>query len=507
MCAVSVEDSDHSGLYSFAALYEAYYACRRRKRQAANTLCFEHDLLQNLVLLVEELSRGQYQPTRSVCFVAKQPKLREIFAADFRDRVVHHLLVPRLEALFEPKFIHDSFACRLGKGTHAAMRRLRVFMNQATRGGRRPAWFLQLDVRSFFMSIDKAVLCGIMEKHVKEPALLDLTRRLILHDCTTRYVYKGLPGLLQRVPEHKSLFHALPGKGLPIGNLTSQFFANVYLNELDQYVKHTLKARCYLRYVDDFILVHESKDELVRMKSAIELYLSDKLKLSLKPDAILKRVSEGADFIGYIVRPDYVLARNRVVGNLKAMLDRFEKVIVGRGVVGNKGFVLHRLPEEIKVDLRQRLSSYVGHLKHANTRRLIGSIFKRYQYLNDVFRLAVNEFRLELATEPKVAPLSLHSQYAWFERSYGTYCIFFQVGRFFELYGKQAEHYSALLGLKAAKGSRGLGAQSGFPRRLLEWYKRLCLSKAQDYVVVEECGYYAAGLKRRAVTEVAQCAV
>ncbi len=259
VCAVSVESDQ---LYSFFSLYQAYLACRKRKRGTINALSFEQDLLENLFALGETLRAGNYRPARSVCFVTKQPKLREIFAADFADRVVHHLLVPRLEAVFEPRFIHDSFACRKGKGTHAAVYRLREFMNRAARGGRQVAWFLQLDIRSFFVSIDKEILFSIIERHVKDREILDLTRRIIVHDRTANFVYKGEPELLLRIPRHKTLFHAPKAKGLPIGNLTSQFIANVYLNELDQFVKHTLKARNYLRYVDDFVFLHESRKVL-----------------------------------------------------------------------------------------------------------------------------------------------------------------------------------------------------------------------------------------------------
>ena len=132
-CGACAADSDP--LYSFRSLHEAYMSCRKRKRNTINALRFEAGLLDNLVTLRESLAGGTYQPFRSVCFIAKQPKHREIFAADFRDRVLHHLLVPQLERVFEPKFIHDSYACRKGKGTHAAVARLRSFMNRITKGG------------------------------------------------------------------------------------------------------------------------------------------------------------------------------------------------------------------------------------------------------------------------------------------------------------------------------------------------------------------------------------
>lgn len=356
MSGAFVADSD--SLYSFRSLHDAYMSCRRRKRNTINALRFEASLLDNLADLSSSLQDGSYRPSRSVCFVAKQPKLREIFAADFRDRVVHHLLVPQIEKIFEPKFIHDSYACRNGKGTHAAVERLKAFMNRITKGGRVVAWFMQLDIRSFFMSIDREILLGILEKNMRKSfehppsipplkggkcletpsplegegwgeggfadTLLRLAETIVRQDCTKDFVYKGDPSLLKGIPPHKSLFTIPAGKGLPIGNLTSQFFGNVYLNELDQFVKHTLKVRHYLRYVDDFIFLAQSSERLLEMKEKIGEFLEKRLALELKREVTLKRVSEGANFLGYIVRSDYVLVRNRVIGNLKARLREFE---------------------------------------------------------------------------------------------------------------------------------------------------------------------------------------
>lgn len=250
-------------LLSFASVYRAYFDCRKRKRGTVNAIRFEYDLLENLTQLALDLQQGAYRPSRSVCFVTTSPKLREIFAADFRDRIVHHLVVRELEGIWEPKFIHDSFASRKGKGTHAAVKRLQGFLWRATCSMKKPAWYLQLDIRSFFMCIDKDILFAMLEKALanmeeqKRCGLLYLLCRIIYHDCTADYRFKGSPAMLDKVPAHKSLFTCETGKGLPIGNLTSQFFANVYLNELDQFVKHTLKCRCYVRYVDDFVLVSE----------------------------------------------------------------------------------------------------------------------------------------------------------------------------------------------------------------------------------------------------------
>lgn len=501
MYAACEPESDPCGIFSFKAVYDAYLGCRRRKRNTINALRFEADLLENLFDLSEALCAGVYKPLRSVCFITQKPKLREIFAADFRDRVVHHLLVPWLERIFEPKFIHDSYACRKGKGTHAAVNRLRFFMNKISRGGRLPEWFLQIDIRSFFMSIDRTILLEKIEKHVKDEHLMGLTRRIVHHDCTEQFIYKGKSGLQAKVPQNKSLFHVPPNKGLPIGNLTSQFFANVYLNDLDQYVKHRLKAQYYVRYVDDCILLDSSRESVLEMRDAIEDYPARELSLTLKPEMTLKRVSEGADFLGYVVRPEYVLVRNRVIGNLRVKLRHFRNKMIVEGVVGRSIYSIIYLRENTVRDLRQTLASYLGHFKHADTHRLIKNLFERYDYLRNIFSVGKGP-RLIPLYEPPFKPHRLASQYRWFQETYKDFCIFFQMGRFCEFYGTQAKRSVSFFGLKKGEDSRGLGAQCGFPMSMLKEFKRRALLACQPYVVVAESGYYPAGLKRRVITEI-----
>jgi retron-type reverse transcriptase len=525
-------------------------SCRRRKRNTINALRFEASLLDNLSALSDTLSSGSYKPSRSVCFVAKQPKHREIFAADFRDRVVHHLLVPQIEKIFEPKFIHDSYACRVGKGTHAAVERLKVFMKRVSKDGRVAAWFMQLDVRSFFMSIDREILLCILSRHIREPRIMALAETIVRQDCTKNLIYKGDPRLLRGIPPHKSLFSIPEGKGLPIGNLTSQFFGNVYLNELDQFVKHELKGEFYLRYVDDFILLDQSRERLIELREKIREFLESRLALELKSDFTLKRVSEGSNFLGYIVRPDYVLVRNRVIGNLRARLRRFEGEMVehekapspspspsggegtkdrakvegygyivsppllkaptvGEGGDEGEGESIHiHLREETIHQLRQTLASYLGHFKHADSYRLTQSLFEKYTYLKDIFAVD-EEGHLRPLYEPLAEPASLRGQYRWVTDRYKGYCVFFQVGRFCEFYGLQAERYGKFFGLSpltpalSPKGrGRNVGTLCGFPVRYLKEFKTKALNLGAPYVVVGERGYYPSGLKKRVITEI-----
>lgn len=512
MCAA---ESDR--LYSFRSLYDAYASCRRRKRNTINALRFESSLLDNLVSLGETLAEGSYKPSRSVCFVAKQPKHREIFAADFRDRVVHHLLVPQIEKIFEPKFIHDSYACRKDKGTHAAVARLQSFMNRITKGGRITAWFMQLDIRSFFMSIDREILLRIISRHIRDPRIMELTETIVRQDCTKNFIYKGDPRLLEEIPPHKSLFHIPAGKGLPIGNLTSQFFGNVYLNELDQFVKHKLKQEFYLRYVDDFIILDTDRESLIEVRKKIAAFLEERLSLEMKSDLTLRRVSEGANFLGYIVRPDYILVRKRVVGNLRAKLRHFEKEMQAtvngckfdnppppfiKGELNRQPaiYIIHLRKEKV-YQLRQTLASYLGHFRHADAYRLTRSLFEKYAYLRDIFSIDDNG-NLGPLYEPPFEPASLRGQYKWVTGRYGDYCIFFQVGRFCEFYGPQADRYGRPFGLKLEEGKRMPGIQCGFPVRYLTVFKKRLFQAGMPYVVVGERGYYPLGLKKRVITEI-----
>jgi len=383
----------------FRDLYISYLRCRAGKRGAVNALRFEYRLEQNLLQLAEELACGRYRPARSIRFAVPRPKMREIIAADFRDRIVHHYLVERLERIFEPVFIHDSYACRLGKGVHRAVSRVRDFIRQGSANSRRPLFALHLDVKNFFMSIDRDILDKIVTdrliraKHNQKKHgvphldfLSGLARMMIRHDALAGRIDKGNRQLLDRIPPHKTLLGAPQGKGLPIGNLTSQFFANVYLNELDQFCKHKLKCRYYVRYCDDFLILDESPEKLAKWREQIREFLRQCLALDLNERyAAILPVNKGIDFLGYIIRPDYVLVRRRSVNALKVKLKAFEKQLVEKNA--DTGRVIHRFDYPVLEKLRGVLASYLGHFQWADTNRLRLALFARYSFLNTYYRL------------------------------------------------------------------------------------------------------------------------
>ena len=305
--------ADPTTPYPFHALLQAYYDCRRTKRNSTSALAFEANLERNLMALHEELLSGAYRPGRSICFVITRPKPREVWAADFRDRIVHHLLYNHVAPRFIASFIADSCACIPGRGTLYAAQRLEAKVRSASQNWSKPCWYLKCDLANFFVSIDKRVLLRQLAARIDEPWWRALTEQVLMHDPRVDCEVRGPRKLLNRVPQHKRLTAQPAYLGLPIGNLSSQFFANVYLNSLDQFVKHRLRCRHYIRYVDDFVLLHESPQQLNAWLAEIEAFLPS-LGAKLNPrKTILQPVTRGVDFVGQVIHPWHRTTRKRTV--------------------------------------------------------------------------------------------------------------------------------------------------------------------------------------------------
>lgn len=308
--AVSGDGSSSPIKHGFAAaltleaLFTAYFDCRRHKRNSLQQLIFEADLERNLLALWRDLKDGSYQIGRSIAFVVTHPKTREVWAASFRDRVVHHLIYNAISERFLQRFIRDSYACIPGRGTHDACRRVTGFARSITRNWTESGFVLKADVANFFTSINRHRVLSQVEARVPEEWLRHLLRQVVLHDPRVGAIMRSSQTLFNQVPRHKSLLHAPDGFGLPIGNLTSQFFANVHLDALDQYVKHNLKARYYGRYVDDIIVFDKDAKKLSSCYEKIELFLSQMLGLRLHPNKKkLYPADHGIDFVGFIIKP------------------------------------------------------------------------------------------------------------------------------------------------------------------------------------------------------------
>jgi RNA-directed DNA polymerase len=303
----------HADFY-FEELVQAYLDCRRNKRNKPSSLAFELNLEANLCQLDEDLRNGTYRPGKSICFVITRPKPREVWAADFRDRIVHHLLYNRIAHRFYAGFIADSCACIPGRGTLYGAQRLESKIRSITQNWSRPAHYLKLDLANFFVSIDKHIVRDLLAKRITEPWWMQLAEQVLFHDPRDDFELRGDPELLRRVPQHKQLTHQPASHGLPIGNLSSQFFANVLLDALDQHIKHDLRCKHYVRYVDDMVLLHESPQWLNTAKADIETWLPKHLGLQLNPTkTILQPVDRGVDFVGQVIRPWHRTTRKRTV--------------------------------------------------------------------------------------------------------------------------------------------------------------------------------------------------
>lgn len=347
----------------FERLVAAYMDCRRNKRNSASALAFEARRERELRLLHDELAAGAWQPGRSICFVVTRPKPREVWAADFRDRIVHHLLYNHVAARFHASFVADSCACIPGRGTLYAAQRLEHQVRSVTHNWQRPAWYLKCDLANFFVAIDKRVLREQLQRRIDAAAEAwwrELADSVLLHDPRTNVDVRCTPAQLRLVPPHKSLFNAPAHLGLPIGNLSSQFFANVYLDALDQHVKHRLRAPHYVRYVDDFVLLHTSPQWLSAALADVDAFLPERLHARLNPrKTVLQPIDRGIDFVGQLIKPWCRRTRPRTVAA-----------------------ALQRVEHTARDELRTSANSYFGLLRqashsHADRARLANALRRR----------------------------------------------------------------------------------------------------------------------------------
>ncbi len=750
-------------------------------------MAYETRCLDRLIETRDALNDRTWRPSRTLAFVVDKPKAREIHAADFGDRVVHHWLVPRLEVWFEPVFIHDSYSNRRGKGTHAVVDRLQDFVRQASRNGKIKAYYLQLDIANFFNSIDREILYGlirhraervwrveksiaakaapteagagfvgaglpanaggriaakaaptgssqpnrvpmgifpngagqarahgvgddvardmlqifpiaqgmVMEARLPDrhagraaapvdgaaasgfeapeqigkrgaaqlqqpmqmighhhegegvaqtsliasaqfpyrqsgqtqigeqgqaisrdrgdeipppdfrdaanaqtatvgmcchvdnhdrnngavgaglPAIdaiagkpaptggggfvapiaeqchaeinfcLWLCRTLLDHDAGAYAIERGPAQSFSKVPARKRLKNAPAGIGLPIGNLTSQFFANIYLDRLDQFVKHELKCRHYLRYVDDFVLVHEDPLQLLAWRDAIESFLAQSLALRFKALSEPKPVGGGIDFLGYVVRRTYLLPRRRVLRQAQARLAGFAAelvrplsvdgiagkpapttlvgggiagkpaptTLVGGGIAGKPaptgggdGFVgggsppinswVIRWSPDVRERLRASWASTFGHLSQAASRRQALALWQRHPWAHSAFAFDAGRFRLYNRFEPP-SVASYAGQKRWFARRFPACIVLLQKGWEYELVGANGQIAGSKKGIQGTRPAPTIFPASHLPRLIASLHRA-----GQAYVIVREEGYLKLGLKRRVLSEI-----
>ncbi len=358
---------ESSSAISLSEIFEAYAECRQNKRQTMNALHFELDYERELMLLCEEINNRTYRIGRSIAFIVDKPVQREIFAADFRDRIVHHLIIRKLNPLFERTFIYDSYACRIGRGTHFGIQRANRFIRQCSSNYTHDCYILRLDIQGFFMAIDKRLLWKKLHHfitqryvHADKQLLLWLCYTVLHNNPTQNCLIKGRKQNWDGLPPDKSLFYSAPGCGLPIGNLTSQIFANFYLNIFDHFVKHDLGIRYYGRFVDDFFLIHESKELLKSLVPVVRDFLTTQLGLTLHPRKMyLQHYSRGFQFLGVVIKPHRITCGKRIKGN-------FYNAIAKQNRIACAG----KPTKQEQAVFLASMNSYLGILKHYSTYRL-----------------------------------------------------------------------------------------------------------------------------------------
>lgn len=313
-------------------LFQAWEEFKSGKRNKRDIQFFERHLEDNLFELYFALKSKSYKHGGYFEFFVNDPKRRHIHKAQVSDRIVHHLLYKYLYALFDKTFIYDSYSCRLNKGVHRAVKRLDRFASIVSKNYAQGCWVLKLDIKKFFASVDHQTLLELIKRKVENKDILWLIAEVITSFSENR------------VPAPKEI---KPQKGIPLGNLTSQIFANIYLNEFDQFVKHNLKIKYYLRYADDFLILNSEKMQLKSNLIAIRNFLQNELKLQLHPKKIiLRKLIRGIDFCGYVVLPHYVLPRTKTKRRI------LKKVL-------------------FEYSSWQSLQSYLGYFSHANSYKLV----------------------------------------------------------------------------------------------------------------------------------------
>lgn len=321
-------------LYDFENLLSAFYkSFRGLKKKELNSDYFFY-LESNLLSLQSKLRLKTYQPAKYRYFKIHEPKARLISVAGFEDRIVHHALVNVLEPIYERIFIYDSYATRKSKGSHRAIARAQQFM-------KRNRWFLKIDIKQYFGSIDHLVLINILKRKIKDPKIIALIDVIIKNNDISQNIDDGI--------------------GLPIGNLTSQFMANIYLDQFDHYVKENLKVD-YVRYMDDMVFFANDKDRLKEILQLSSIYLGRRLKLTIKPGSIiLNNRIHGLSFLGFRIFAAIIRVKNENIKRMKKNIKKKEWEYK-RGIISEE-------------KLSQSVSSIIEFIKTANSERLRQNIY------------------------------------------------------------------------------------------------------------------------------------
>jgi len=353
-----------SSLCSFDNLFLAWKKARKHKTQKPYTIEFEKEILGNILTLQSELETGTYTPKPLINFTIRDPKTRKISKSDFRDRIIHHAVCNIIEPIFDKTFIHDTYANRLGKGSLKAVKRFEYFKNIVTKDDIRTCYCLKADIRHYFETVDHKILLNLLRRKIADEKVLSLVKQILNNHITD-----------------------VRGKGMPLGNLTSQFFANVYLSELDHYVKETMQVKHYIRYVDDFVILSNSKTELREYQEKTNIFLITRLCLELHPEkTTICALKNGVGFLGLRIFENHRLLKK---SNVRKFKNKLSKLCV------------QYERKEIDYDkIYDSIEGWVAYSKTANTYKFRNQFLKS---IEDKFggEISTKEYNRHLKTEKR----------------------------------------------------------------------------------------------------------
>ena len=370
-------------------VYDAYYDCCKHKGSTPGCIEYQMNYIANNYQLYIDLNSMEYEISKSKAFCVTRPKLREVFCADFRDRIIHHLLAIKFTDILESEMTDKAYACRAGKGTDYGIADVKKEIERVSDNYTKEAWVLKCDIQGFFMSINRSLLYRLLEKVVRKKYhgsdiewWLWLWKKVVLHDPTKNCVRVGDLSLWDKLPANKSLFTCGEGIGLPIGNPPSHILANLLMSAFDKWVLSRIgKSGGYGRYVDDFVVISRDKKLLLNILQEAKNYLLEELGLTLHPRKVsLQRAASGVRFTGALIRPGRTLPNSRTVEHLYDVIDKF-------GMMSDpKGDVLQRYVN--------RINSLMGVLVHYNTYNIRRKAWTMMPYKDRVFCVNMKKIRI-----------------------------------------------------------------------------------------------------------------
>lgn len=337
-------------IVSLTNLFFVWDEFKKGKQQKPDVMMFERHLEDNIFALHEELITGKYKHQSYYTFHIYDPKFRIINKATVRDRVVHHLCYEQLEKIFQPTFIYHLYSCQNGKGVHLAVENVSKALRKISKNYTMPVWSLKMDIKKFFASVDQKVLLNLLKKRITDNSFFNLLETIISGYCSDQGV----------------------GRGMSIGNLTSQIFANIYLSPLDNFAKHTLREKYYFRYADDFLFLHTDRSHLEEIEKRVIEFALQELHLIVHPNKIIyRKFSQGIDWLGYVLLPHYRVLRSSTKRRM------FKNM--GRKVEEYNASVLS------EYELSQSLQSYLGMMKHCDGYEMSQELTNRVFFEKDQF--------------------------------------------------------------------------------------------------------------------------